>query len=85
MFSILKNTTYTSKDWATMATAHEMASAMLLRDPRTHEHADRLARTVMKLFDRGLRDPKIIADQASEREASLIGLAKGDDGGNYEI
>jgi hypothetical protein len=70
LFSIIDNLTYSSEDWTTMQTAHEMASAILQRDPTTHEHADRLARCVMKLFDQGMRDAKEIATKAAEHEAS---------------
>lgn len=70
--------TYTSEDWETMRRALEMASVILQRDPTTHEHADRLARCVMKLFDQGMRDTKLIAAKAAEHEASVsaIGYAR---------
>jgi hypothetical protein len=71
MFHIVDNLTYTSKDWTTMQRAHEMASAMLRRDTRNHEHADRLARTVMQLFDQGTRDAKLIAMSAVDQEAKI--------------
>jgi cation transport regulator ChaC len=56
MVSTIENLTYSTEDWMTMQTAHMMASAILQRDPTTHENADRLARTVMKLFDQGMHD-----------------------------
>jgi hypothetical protein len=71
VFSIYQNLCYTAEDWSTMQTAHQMASAVLQRDPTTHEHAERLARIVMKLFDQGIRDAKTLATQATDEETSI--------------
>ena len=74
MFGTIDNFTYTSEDWETMRRALEMASAILQRDPTTHEHAERLARCVMKLFDQGMRDAKQIAAAAVDQEASVSAI-----------
>lgn len=71
MFCQIVNLTYSAEDWFTMQTAHQMASVLLQRDPTTHEHADRLARCVMKLFAQGIRDANEIAIKAAEHEASV--------------
>ncbi|WP_271898686.1 hypothetical protein [Candidatus Phyllobacterium onerii] len=59
---------------AAMQTAHHMASAILQRDPTTHEHADRLAGIVMKLFNDGMLDVKAIARKAADLEAAICGV-----------
>jgi hypothetical protein len=73
MFSISEDLAY-PEDVATMQTAHHMASAMLQRDPTTHEHANRLAHIVMKLFNDGKRDVKAIARKAADVEAAICGI-----------
>ncbi|MBB3234465.1 hypothetical protein [Phyllobacterium endophyticum] len=74
MLGIVDSLTYSNDDWMTMQTAHMMASAILQRDPTTHENADRLARMVMKLFDQGLRDPKEIAVAAADQETLVSAI-----------
>jgi hypothetical protein len=74
MFSITDDLTYNPEGLATMQRAHQMASAILRRDPTTHEHVDRLARIVMKLFDQGLRDVEAIARKAADEEAAICGM-----------
>ncbi|MDR6635909.1 cation transport regulator ChaC [Phyllobacterium sp. 1468] len=75
MFTKIKNLAYSPEDWDTMQTAHLMASAMLGRDPTSHENAERLARTVMKLFDHGMRDAKEIAMEAVDQETQVSDIA----------
>ncbi len=67
--------TYTTEQWNLMQRAHVKASEMLGRCSHTHEHANRLARTVMRLFDQGLRDDVIIAVMAVEQEMTKTGIA----------
>ncbi|MBB3147657.1 hypothetical protein FHS21_004081 [Phyllobacterium trifolii] len=69
MYNILADRTYTSSDCATMSRAYEMAAAILQRDPRSHDPADRLGWTIMKLFDQGMRDAKLIATTAADKES----------------
>ncbi len=68
--------TYSSQDWDIMQRAHEKASELLGRSPSTHEYANRLARTVMKLFDRGLRDPEVLAWVAANHETGVSKVGK---------
>lgn len=65
---------YSTEDWDLMQRAHTTASEMLHRCPKTHENADRLARTVMRLFDQGVRDENIIASRAVNEETVLLGI-----------
>ena len=67
--------TYTTEQWDLMQRAHVKASEMLGRCSHTHEHANRLARTVMRLFDQGLRDDVIIAIMAVAQEMTETGIA----------
>ena len=69
MYNILADRTYNSSDCATMSRAYEMATVILRRDPRTHDPADRLGWTIMKLFDQGMRDAKLIATTAADKES----------------
>lgn len=75
MLSIVDDLTYTTEDWATMQSAHRMASEILKRDPATHENADRLARTIMKLFSQGIRDDRRLAVTAADQEALVSCIA----------
>ena len=70
-FSRTEQLTYSSADWQTMEHAFAQASALLKRSPKTDQRANRLARTVMMFFDRGMRDPDLIAAVAANREISL--------------
>lgn len=46
----------------------------------TDENANRLARTVIKLFDQGLRDEEVIASKAAEQEKAVSDIARQRDG-----
>lgn len=65
---------YTGDEWRLMRAAHLAASRALGRSPSSDENADRLARRVILLFDRGLRDQAALAHAAAtvERLASAI-------------
>jgi hypothetical protein len=71
---------YSNNDWGTMQRAHAKASELLGRCPHTHEHANRLARIVMKLFDRGLRDAEVLAWVAANQETVISDFASERDG-----
>ena len=58
-----------------MRRAHAKASKLLGRCRHTHEHANRLARIVMKLFDRGLRDADGLAWVAANQETVKSNIA----------
>lgn len=63
-----------------MQRSHTKASEMLQRCAFTDENANRLARTVMNLFDQGLRDEEVIASRAAEQEAAVSDIAGERDG-----
>lgn len=52
-----------------MERAHAQASALLKRSPKDNR-AHRLARTIMMFYDRGMRDPDLMAAVAANREIS---------------
>jgi hypothetical protein len=67
---------YSSEDWNLMQSALFKATKKLHR-AQDHEDADRLARRVMTLFDRGLRDIDVIARAAAHQEiliAKIVSL-----------
>ena len=76
MLHLVNKYVYSPEDWNFMQRAHACASLKLGRDPVTHENADRLARTVMNLFNKGLRDEEAIVLRASEEEATASAIGK---------
>ena len=76
MLHLVNQLTYSSHDWDVMQCAHAKASELLGRCPSTHENANRLARTVMKLFDRGLRDAEVLAWIAANEETVASNIAR---------
>ena len=48
--------TYSEDDWHVMEDAHIKACEILGLHPAYYEHRDRLARTIMSLFNKGTRD-----------------------------
>jgi hypothetical protein len=74
MSSISEDLAYTPEGLAVLQNAHRLASEKLRRDPSIHEHADRLARIVLKLFNHGIRDVKAIAKKAADEEAAICGI-----------
>jgi hypothetical protein len=65
---------YSSQDWDVMQRAHAKASELLGRCPYTDENANRLARTVMKLFDQGVRDAEVLAWIAANQETVVSNI-----------
>jgi hypothetical protein len=55
-------------DWEMLQIAHNEASNILGRDPRTHSDADRLAREIICLYESGGRGPIAMALKAVETE-----------------
>ena len=76
MRSINNDHTYSVEDWNLMQRAHSAVSSLLQRSPCEHENAERLARTVVKLFDHGLRDEDILVAKAAEQEFMVSGIAE---------
>ena len=68
---------HSPEDWDSMQRAHAEASSRLGRDPITDANADRLARTVVNLFQTGIRNEEELAVRASEEEAAIT-AAKGE-------
>jgi hypothetical protein len=64
---------YSEEDWQIIERAHIKACELLEQPPATYEHAERLARTIMELFDQGSRDFQILAAIAAHREEVLDG------------
>lgn len=62
---------YSTSDWQIMSEAHLLASNSLERDPKNHEHSDRLARAVMDLYSRNIKDVGVLSTLAANRERSL--------------
>jgi hypothetical protein len=62
---------YTQNDWRILELAHRRASRILDRDPKTHPHANRLARAIMIFFNSGETDFGRLASMAVKRELSL--------------
>ena len=62
---------YTQNDWRVLDLAHRRASLILGRDPKTHPHANRLARAIMIFFNSGETDFGRLASMAVKRERSL--------------
>ncbi len=65
MLHLLSTTIHSPADWTIMQRAHAKASVLLNRCPYSHIDANRIARTVMRLFDDGLRDENMIAAKAA--------------------
>jgi hypothetical protein len=70
-FSKYRPLTYTSMDWQTLSEAHRLASRELGRHPKNHEHSDRLARTILNFYDRGIKDVGVLSSLAANREKAL--------------
>lgn len=64
---------YSEEDWQIIESANIKACELLEQPPATYEHADRLARTIMNLFDQGSRDFQILAAIAAHHENVLDG------------
>ncbi|MCO4317614.1 hypothetical protein M8997_010495 [Phyllobacterium sp. 21LDTY02-6] len=63
---------FASSDWEIMQAAHERASRMLDRCPKTHPRCNELARTILTLFDSGIRDEEELAAMAANRELGVL-------------
>ncbi|MEJ1119673.1 hypothetical protein V9K92_14455 [Phyllobacterium sp. CCNWLW109] len=65
---------FATSDWEVMQRAHDKASQMLDRCPKTHSRCNELARTVMALFDSGIRDVDELAAMAANRELGHLAV-----------
>ncbi|MBZ3695457.1 MULTISPECIES: hypothetical protein [Phyllobacterium] len=66
---------YSADDWRVMQSAHDLASNVLGRSPKTDIHAQRLGRTVIALFGLKLRNVEEIADRAARSERRFDAVA----------
>jgi hypothetical protein len=80
MLHLISQHSYSTQDLNLMQRAHAKASEMLQRYAFTDENSNRLARTVMKLFDQGLRNEEVIASRAAEQEEAVSDIAGERDG-----
>ena len=65
---------FATSDWDIMQQAHDKASRMLDRCPKTHPRCNQLARTVMALFDSGVDDTGELAGMAANRELGHLAV-----------
>jgi hypothetical protein len=65
---------FATSDWEIMQQAHDKASRMLDRCPKTHPRCNELARVVMALFDSGVRDAEELAAMAANRELGHLAV-----------
>lgn len=54
-----------------MQRAHELASHDLGRHAKKHFHSDRIARTIMNFYQRGIHDAGLLSTIAANRERSI--------------
>jgi hypothetical protein len=62
---------YSQEDWLLLSDAYERSAAMLGRSPRTHPHAERLAREILRLFNSGKREVQLITSLAVINEQTI--------------
>ncbi|EJM99396.1 hypothetical protein PMI41_04301 [Phyllobacterium sp. YR531] len=65
---------FATSDWEVMQRAHNKASLMLDRCPKTHPRCNALARTVMALFDSGVHNADELAALAANRELGHLAI-----------
>jgi hypothetical protein len=64
--------TYSEEDWRIMEKARIRACELLGQRAGDYENNERLARTIMKVFDAGTRDYEILASIAAHRETVMV-------------
>lgn len=67
MYKFFYDHKFTSEECQTLSYAHDMAAAILQTDTRIIYGDLNLGRTIMELFNEGIRDPKQIAIAAIDR------------------
>ncbi len=63
---------FATTDWEIMQRAHNRASQLLDRCPRTHERCNDLARVIMAIYESGVRDEDELAAMAANRELNFM-------------
>lgn len=69
------NTVYSQADWRILELAHRKAYALLDRDPKFDPQAERVALTIMILFERSLLRGDIGSDEIAIASMFLAGFA----------
>lgn len=63
---------FTTTDWEIMQRAHNKASLLLDRCPKTDVRCNELARVIMAMFESGVRDEDELAAMAANRELYFL-------------
>jgi len=63
---------FATTDWEIMQRAHNRASQLLDRCPKTHERCNDLARVIMVIYESGVRDEDELAAMAANRELNFL-------------
>jgi hypothetical protein len=67
---LINSNKYSSSDWNVMAEAYKWAHDQIGHAPLVQK--DRLARSIMDFFDRGIHDSGVLSTLAVNREMTLI-------------
>ena len=65
---------FTTTDWEIMQRAHNKASLLLDRCPKTDARCNELARVIMTMFESGIRDEDDLAAMAANRELNFLAV-----------
>jgi hypothetical protein len=65
---------FTTTDWEIMQGAHNKASLLLDRCPKTDARCNQLARVIMAMFESGVRDEDDLAAMAANRELNFLAV-----------
>jgi hypothetical protein len=71
-FSSRDQRIHSTTDWEIMQQAHNQASRMLDRCPKTHARCNHLARIVIAIYQSGVRDIDELAVMAANRELNVL-------------
>ena len=62
----------TTTDWEVMQRAHNRASTLLDRCPKTDARCNALARTIIAMYESGIHDEDELATIAANRELNVL-------------
>src|SRR5262245_3340893 len=62
----------TTTDWDVMQRAHDRASLLLGRSPKTDARCNELARTIIAMYESGIHDENELATIAANRELNVL-------------
>jgi len=63
---------FTNTDWEVMQRAHDKASLLLGRSPKTDLRCNELARTIIAMYESGIHDEDELATIAANRELNVL-------------